>query len=145
MGWERKLSGAEMKARVTITPEEAAHRLKKLQPIYRGHSGQFFHIELPIDIHHTAYQWDPKKTDPIDANNLKFIGAIHTYHTCGYHGFFKPTIAEVLAQAPAQMYFPDNKEMVYFEVLFDDELIQIIDREGFYGHSSVAIFYKKLG
>lgn len=46
----------------------------------------------------TAYTWDAKKTKAAPA--LKELLAIRTYHTYGYHGFFKPSIAECIAQIP---------------------------------------------
>ena len=48
-----------------------------------------------------AFTWDPKPTS--QAEHLKPIDDIITYHTWAYYGFFKPTIAEVLAQIPEHL------------------------------------------
>ena len=45
-----------------------------------------------------AFTWDPKPTTR--AAGLIKLDQIVTNHTYGYHGMFKPSIAEVLCQIP---------------------------------------------
>jgi hypothetical protein len=44
-----------------------------------------------------AFDWDPKRLHPVTFEPLL---AVYTDHLCGYYGFPKPSIAEVLAQLP---------------------------------------------
>jgi hypothetical protein len=59
--------------------------------------GKLFHIK-PVDLHKTAFTWDPKLRE--EADGLRVLTTIRTLHGYGYHGFFKPSIAEVLVQIP---------------------------------------------
>jgi len=140
MTWERLLSGNEIRARMEITEEEALEAVKLVKPLVRNHDTNLLHeIETP-NLFNIAFKWDPKFKEPVDANKLQLLSCWTTYHTCAYHGIFKPTISEVLAQIPAEV----RGEVDYFELLFSDEITQIIDRDGFYGHKTVTLFYKKL-
>ena len=56
----------------------------------------------PVDLFGIAYTWDPKPAGK--AKDVKPLCDITTYHTYGYYGFFKPSIAEVLAQIPASIW-----------------------------------------
>jgi hypothetical protein len=140
MTWERLLSGDEIRKRMEISDEAATEAVKLVKPLVRNHETKKLHeIELP-DLFKTAFKWSPKFKDAIDMNSLELLGPGTTYHTCAYHGCFKPTISEVLAQVPAEF----RGSVDYFEVLFSDETVQIIDRDQFYGHKAVTLFYKKL-
>ena len=55
----------------------------------------------PCDPRKTAFSWDPKVAKI--ARDLKVLCEIPTYHSYGYYGFFKPSIAEVLAQIPEEL------------------------------------------
>ncbi|MBU0667055.1 MAG: hypothetical protein ABIC91_00995 [Nanoarchaeota archaeon] len=57
-----------------------------------------------VNLYNIAYAWDPKPTKK--AENLEKLADIQTKHTWAYHGFFKPSIAEVLVQIP-QKYIND--------------------------------------
>ena len=57
-----------------------------------------FYIE-PVDPRRTAFTWSPTVTN--HADDLEFVAVIPTLHKCGSGVFFKPSIAEVLAQIPA--------------------------------------------
>ena len=50
-------------------------------------------IEIP-DLRKTAFTWSPKLVKEI---KFEVLHTISTNHGCGYHAFFKPSIAEVLA------------------------------------------------
>lgn len=59
------------------------------------------HYIKPCDLRNEAYTWDAKKA--AKAPPLVEMVDIRTYHTYGYYGFFKPSIAEVIAQIPADI------------------------------------------
>lgn len=67
---------------------------KKLEPDDRG---ELYYIKDP-DLRGEAFTWDPEATKK--ATGLKKLEDIVTYHSYGYYGFFKPSIAEVVAQIP---------------------------------------------
>lgn len=52
----------------------------------------------PHDIRSTAYPWLEKLGAPATPGRL--LGAALTLHGYGYHGFFKPSVHEVLCQVP---------------------------------------------
>ena len=52
------------------------------------------------DIVGTAFTWDPNFDESRKVPEMKPLMDITTFHSYGYYGMFKPTIAEVLAQIP---------------------------------------------
>lgn len=72
--------------------------------------GNLFYIK-PVDLFEIAYTWDPKVTER--ARGLVKLKDITTYHTYGYYGLFKPSIAEVIAQIPEELL----ESVVAFEII----------------------------
>jgi hypothetical protein len=64
---------------------------------FGSENGELRYIE-PVDLFGVAYTWDAKPAEP--ATGLAPVRDITTFHTWGYYGLFKPSIAEVLAQIP---------------------------------------------
>ncbi len=95
-------------------PKLSAARLKalalKIRPIVRN-SKKVPHYIKPVDLKNQAFTWDPKLED--EARDLEPIKQIRTLHSYGYHGFFKPSIAEVLAFIPPDL----ADEVVAFEIV----------------------------
>ena len=79
-----------------LTRDELTFRSEQIKAIVKG---QF--IELDGDIINTSYIWEPKFTGTVDYEQYEVLGDATTYHGYGYYGLFKPSIAEVLAQIPA--------------------------------------------
>ena len=54
------------------------------------------------ELSNQSYIWNRNedKRDIVDLSKLETIDDFLCLHTCGYYGFFKPSIAEVLSQAP---------------------------------------------
>jgi len=113
-----------------ISDERLTELYKRIKPVVtfrrkvkrlRQHQvGELYFIK-DVNPRNVAFTWDPKPLQRVD-NQLVLIGAIPTYHTWGYYGFFKPSIAEVIAQIPDV--FLD--EVVAFETLTDITLQNII-------------------
>ncbi len=93
---------------VNLIPEiddsEIEEMLGHMAPVIHqevGGSHGYFHIVdiEDVDRRKTAYTWEPKLGRCV---GLTWDGlghtVIHTYHRYGYYGFFKPSLAEVLAQ-----------------------------------------------
>jgi hypothetical protein len=76
--------------------EDIEFRAERIKPIINGKV-----VDCP-DLVSTAYTWDPKFKDEV-LPELKVLQTIRTYHGYGYYGFFKPSIAEVLAQIPGNL------------------------------------------
>jgi hypothetical protein len=55
--------------------------------------------------------WSPKPTRR--ATRLARLTDITTYHTWGYYGFFKPSIAEIIAQIPESLL----SDVIAFEIV----------------------------
>lgn len=77
----------------------------------------------PVDLFDVSYTWGPRPADK--ATGLKPLREITTYHTYGYYGMFKPSIAEVLAQIPAE--YLDM--VVAFEIVESPETADDLNRE----------------
>ena len=91
-------STIEKKVWIPNVPRDQIIQLaKRIKPVYDF--GQKYYIR-PVDLFEIAYTWEPKSAK--QATGLKTLCDIRTYHGFGYHGFFKPSIAEVLAQIPAE-------------------------------------------
>ena len=74
--------------------------MEKIKPVAEK-DGKLYYIK-DVDPRTVAFTWDPEFK--AEATGLTECGTIHTMHTYGYHGFFKPTIAEVMAQIPKEYY-----------------------------------------
>jgi hypothetical protein len=90
--------------------------------LFRSHKGHPHYIE-PVDLFGIAYTWDPKPTTQV--SGLKPLADIRTYHTYGYQGFFKPSIAEVLAQIPEE----HLDQVVAFEIVDYPQHAEDLNRE----------------
>lgn len=120
---------------MNITQERAEELAKRIHPLVRN-DGLLHYIEMP-DLFKTAFKWKPTFKGQVDANKVKLIGVIPTFHGCGYIGMFKPSVAEVLAQIPS--FYVDSCNA--FEVLFDQEATQNIT-DDFYGHRTTTLLYQ---
>jgi hypothetical protein len=60
-------------------------------------TGELFYIK-DVDARNVAFPWSPTRVNKAD-DIVSFRETV-TYHTWGYYGFFKPTIAEVISQIP---------------------------------------------
>lgn len=65
----------------------------------------------PPRIFNTAYTWSPKPLKK--AKGLKPLAKITTYHKYGFHGFFKPSIGEVICCIPEE----HLEQCVAFEII----------------------------
>lgn len=71
---------------------------RKIRPLVLK-DGELMCIEMP-DLRHEAFSWTPTITEP--ATDIVEIAKIRTLHRYGYYGFFKPSVAEVIAQIPEE-------------------------------------------
>lgn len=83
-----------------ITDYRLAELAKRIRPVEQSGPIDFYYLK-PCDLRCEAFTWDAKRGKK--APMLREIGRVRTLHTYGYYGFFKPTIAEVLAQIPEEL------------------------------------------
>ncbi len=95
------------------------HLLGKMVP---WESGRLHYIR-PVDPRSVAYTWEPKHTK--EARGLQPIRDITTLHTYGFYGFFKPSIAEVLAQIPEDIL----DSVVAFEIVKHPETADDLNKD----------------
>lgn len=79
-----------------ITNARLAELLVKIRPCVRS-ADRLWYVK-PVDARNVSFVWAPRLDG--EAKNLVAIETIKTLHGFGYQGFFKPSIAEVLAQIP---------------------------------------------
>lgn len=92
-----------------ISDEELNRRLKRIKPVV-----EFDGVKRYIRRCHprnVAYTWDAKPARVAD--DIRPLETVTTYHTFGYHGFFKPSVAEVASQIPERLL----ESVVAFEII----------------------------
>lgn len=82
-----------------ISDEELNRRAACIKPLVR--QGDVLHTITQPCLRTIAFTWSPAFTG--EAPAVRKVATLTTYHTYSYYGFFKPTIAEVLAQIPAEL------------------------------------------
>jgi hypothetical protein len=122
--------------------EDLLHRMWSVVRFSDGNqdrSGELYYIHS-VDARSIAFTWDPYPTDL--ATDLVELARIQTLHTYGYHGMFKPSVAEVLEQIPEEYL----DETVAFET-HGPETVHDLNREhdaldaGF--HVAETILYRR--
>lgn len=88
-------------------PEIDDKRLKELyqllKPIVTIDEMKYLLREFTLqELRNQSYIWNrhEDKRDVVDPNKLETVDDFLCLHTWGYYGLFKPSIAEVLSQAP---------------------------------------------
>ncbi len=127
-----KVAGDKKKSWIPKVPKKLIKKLaERIWPIVRFASGanglfcspQGLHYYIKaVDLFDFSYVWGPKPADK--ATNLKPLCDITTYHSFGYAGLFKPSVAEVLAQIPAEYL----DEVVAFEIVEKPETAEDLNR-----------------
>ena len=109
----------------------------KIMPVIRK-DDKLYSIEIP-DLRNVAYTWEPKIVK--ECYNLKEITKIKTHHYCGYYGFFKPSIAEVLAQIPEDLIDMVDAFEIINNVDSEEDEIKIFSEGN--GQLATTVLYKK--
>lgn len=119
-----------------ITDERLTELLARIRPLVPNpaHDGALWEVEVPSDVRHTAFRWDPTFVRAVEPGDYVELGGITTYHTCGYAALFKPDLAETLAQIPAELI----DKVAAVDVLFEG--CEILSSD-FYGHKTVTVLY----
>ena len=98
---------------------------RRIKPVIQFHGPKKSGLRFigAVDPWSVAFTWSPEPRKR--AYDLKPLCDITTYHSYAYHGFFKPSIAEVLAQIPAEYL----GGVVAFEIVEHPETADDLNRE----------------
>ena len=78
-----------------ITEERLEELMTRFKPLYRKEGKKkLWTMEIP-HLRRMAFTWCPVLLEKLKSYTP--VKTIQTRHECGYYGFFKPSIAEVLA------------------------------------------------
>lgn len=126
-----------------ISDERLKVLCAKIKPLVRSNGphkgGSLSHIEMP-NPRNVSWIWDPKVTE--QAKGIVPFAEITTYHTFGYYGFFKPSIAEVLAQIQDQ-YLEETVAFETFGPKTADDLNKQSTEINDGVHMARTVLYKK--
>jgi uncharacterized protein (DUF2236 family) len=92
-----------------ITDEEIERLSKQMRACYRF--DKVLRYIVPVDARCVAFTWDAEQAEV--AEDLEALEDILTLHRYAYYGFFKPSIAEVMAQIPKELL----DQVVAFEIV----------------------------
>jgi hypothetical protein len=125
------MKNKELNIDLEITDEKLYSLNSIIKPVVKREDKLYYIKE--VNLRNESFAWNPKIT--IEAQNLTKFAEVLTYHTYGYMGLFKPSIAEVLAQIPDELI----NECVAFEIQSE------LGKEAIRGdyHISNTTLYKK--
>ena len=129
-----------------ISDEELNERYQNIRPIIE-YNGKKYHLRdfTEKELRKLSYVYDTALniTDPVDMSlfvtrpDLEF----ECIHTFGYYGFFKPTIAEVLAQIPESVIpYVDAFEIIRTPSCWEDFVKNKIIFDNGYHVSTVRLY-----
>lgn len=97
-----------------IADDRLAMLARQIKPAGRKTENGPLHYITPGDLRNEAFQWEPKWGAKVPSP-VK-MATVRTLHTFGYYGFFKPSVAECIAQIEADLTPEQLVEAVAFEV-----------------------------
>ena len=94
-----------------VSDEELWERYKLVKPLVKD-DNKLFHLKVyNIEmLRHQSFIWNSKNdlAEQVDPSKVKELDEFPCYHSYGYYGLFKPTIAEVLQQFPDDILLEAN-------------------------------------
>jgi hypothetical protein len=114
-----------------LTDERLAELAARIEPLVADECGDLHRIE-PVDLRRHSFLWDPKLREPV--GELIEVARVETVHTCGYIGFFKPSVCEVLAAIPAALL----DQVSWFKIM-EGSAVPYASGDG---HRAQAILYR---
>jgi len=105
-----------------ISDKELNELALRIKPVVEVYSKGKCYIGS-VGLRDSAFMWSPKPAKK--SRGLKPIRDIRTYHTWSYYGFFKPSIAEVIAQIPKELL----DRVVAFEIVKWPETADDLNKE----------------
>ncbi len=123
-----------------INKDYVREHATRIKPLLEQNQ-EVYHCKVKCDYFSESYPWVAKPTGPA---NLKEIARIWTLHGYGYHGFFKPSIAEVIVQIPKELLLKTDFYLVRGPDTVDDlnATSSYVFQKGV--HVAQTILYQKL-
>lgn len=106
----------------SISEDKLLTLAKAIKPMIRSSEDNQLYFSMPTDILKTSYSFANKPAKK--AHGMKKIMTFETRHNCGYHLFFKPSVAEVLAQMAEKISPEIIAQITAFEVVFKKDILQ---------------------
>ena len=110
-----------------IDDKRLAELYRMLKPIVTIDEMKYLLKEFTLEqLRNQSYIWNrhEDKREIVDPSKLEPVEDFLCLHTYGYYGFFKPSIAEVLSQAPEKTICEANT----FEIIESPETVEDIFR-----------------
>lgn len=82
-----------------LSEQEVSEMLRSIRPVVRR--GDRLHYIAPVDPRRVSFMWEPEVLE--EATDLTRLAEVHTLHEFGCHGFFKPSLKEVLSMIPSEL------------------------------------------
>jgi len=130
-----------------ITDEELRTRYERIKPIVEI-EGKKYLLRNFADLRNVSYIWNVHQDKREEINIDEYIALeehdFECIHEYGYYGFFKPSIAEVLAQIPSDL----ANIVDLFEIIEKPEIAEDFSKnkiifENGYHISKVRLYVKK--
>lgn len=86
-----------------VLQEKVLELSKTIRPLVVDELGDLRYCE-ETELFNVSYTWNPKFGDKATLQEGTKVEHIRTYHTYGYYGMFKPSIAEVISCIPEHMW-----------------------------------------
>lgn len=116
------VTNSEQRVWIPNVPKEIIEQLAtRIKPVVEFRDLGKCYIE-EVNLFDVAYTWAPFPTTR--AEDIKPLCFITTYHAWAYYGFFKPSIAEVLAQVPEELL----EIVVAFEIVQSPETAEDLNK-----------------
>lgn len=99
-----------------ISDEELWERYKKIYPLVEYNDNYYYLKPYTMEmLRHQPFIHNSKNDirEQVDITNAKTLTEFSCYHTYGYYGLFKPTIAEILQQFPDEALIEANAFFMY--------------------------------
>ena len=113
-----------------ISDDELKKLYEKLKPIVTINDVKYLLREFSFEeLSDISYIWEryEDKRDKVDEKNLEVIDDFLCLHKYGYHGLFKPSIKEVLAQMPQSIIEKANTFEIIEQPENADDLNKYVD------------------
>jgi hypothetical protein len=111
---------------------------KKARRLTLDEKGAYYYLK-PVDLFGTAFTWPGVPKADVRAPRLQKLQTVTTYHPWAYYGFFKPTIAEVIAQIPEDIL----DQVIAFELEPPENPLEPWDIVQHGNHVAQTTFYAK--
>ena len=132
----------KIKQILQIEDKELLERYRHIKPLYLSGSQLHPVVEFDLeDLRHSSSFGFCNRYEQTPLTDLEVVGTIDTHHPYAFHGIFKATVDEVLAQTPDYIVDRSQKERLYFTVDARDKVYHHNRYPGC--HVAEVVFYRQ--